>query len=270
MFGAAFFFFFFFLIKTVCRVFSLGGGAVLRGKSAEFAGKAEHFLRLFCLKWHLFSSKPSGAPSFCQEGLLLTWLFPWVFWGFFCMHSHFLGSLRGAFLKAGSRQLCKLAFSVGLFWEEGRVVLFSYLLSGCKSPFAAQMLSSLLLWFLFACVARTGVNQKLMRNIISSSSNSNLAHAVSIQITDLQLSVGFSPPPSRASLNPAPAACCLQSRAVLYLKKITYLHRKCLHVPALSPVQWENNYTTVLKTLCNLTSATPNNRRTAGRYLPPH
>jgi len=133
--------FFFFLIKTVCRVFSLGGSAVLRGKSAEFAGRAERFLRLFCLKWHLFFPKPSGASSFCQEGLLLAWLFAWVFWvlwGFFCMRSHFLGSLRGAFLKAESRQLFQRAFSEGLFWEEGRVVLFPSALSCCKSPFCSS------------------------------------------------------------------------------------------------------------------------------------
>uniref|UniRef100_A0A672UWF4 Homeobox C11 n=1 Tax=Strigops habroptila TaxID=2489341 RepID=A0A672UWF4_STRHB len=33
------------------------------GKSAEFAGKAERFLRFFSLKWHLFSSKARGASS---------------------------------------------------------------------------------------------------------------------------------------------------------------------------------------------------------------
>lgn len=59
------------------------------------------------------------------------------------MHSRFLVSL-GAVLEAGSRQPCKLAFSVGLFWEEGRVVVFFYLLSWYKSPFAAQMQSSFL------------------------------------------------------------------------------------------------------------------------------
>uniref|UniRef100_A0A8B9DJE6 Homeobox C11 n=1 Tax=Anser cygnoides TaxID=8845 RepID=A0A8B9DJE6_ANSCY len=34
--------------------------------------KGEGKLETFCLKWHLFCSKPSGASSFCQEGLLLT------------------------------------------------------------------------------------------------------------------------------------------------------------------------------------------------------
>lgn len=61
---------------------------MLRGKSAEFAGKAERFLRFFSLMWHLFSFEASGASSFCQEGLLLTSLFVWVFWGVFfaCIH----------------------------------------------------------------------------------------------------------------------------------------------------------------------------------------
>lgn len=37
-------------------------------------------------------------------------------------------------------------------------------------------------------------------------------------------------------------------------------------MPALNSVQWENNYTRVLKPLCNLTSAPPNNKR---RDTPP-